>query len=130
MPILDARDLVHAWMSAVNSRQIADVLSLYADDAVLLPTFSPNTIRTEEARRSYFEQLAARPGLSVSLHEKTLRVQPVFGRVEIASGIYRFHVEIDGEPLVFEARFSFLVDTARPKPVLHHHSSQIPRTLS
>lgn len=130
MPILDARDLVHAWMNAVNSRQIADVLSLYADDAVLLPTFSPNTIRTEEARRGYFEQLATRPGLFVSLHEKTLRVQPIGDNVEIASGIYRFHLEVDGQPLVFEARFSFVISLSLTKPVLHHHSSQIPRTLS
>lgn len=130
MPLLTAHDVVQSWMSAINARRLDDVLSLYADDAILLPTFSPNAIRTPEARRRYFEQLAARPGLSVSLHEKTLRVQPVVGSIEIASGIYRFHVEIDGEPLVFEARFSFLIDGSQAKPVIHHHSSQIPRTLS
>jgi hypothetical protein len=130
MPISSARDVVHAWMNALNARQIDTVLALYAEDAVLLPTFSPHTLHTAAGRRGYFELLAGRPGFSVSLHERTLRVQSLAAGFEAASGIYRFHVEIDGEPLVFEARFSFLVELDSPKPVRHHHSSQIPRTLS
>jgi hypothetical protein len=130
MLIRSARDVVHAWMNALNARQIDDVLALYAEDAVVLPTFSPHTLHNAAARRGYFEQLVGRPGFSVSLHERTLRVQRLTAGSEVASGIYRFQVDIDGEPLVFEARFSFLVELEAAQPVRHHHSSQIPRTLS
>ncbi len=125
-----AVDLVRQWMEAVNARQLEAVLGLYAEDAVLLPTFSPHALRTAAARRTYFTMLTTRPGLRVSLHENTVRVQPAGGKLEIASGIYRFHVEIDDELLVFEARFSLIVDATRPRPILHHHSSQLPRTLN
>lgn len=125
-----ADSLVHAWMDALNAGQLERVLALYADDAILLPTFSPHAIRDTQSRRAYFEQLGDRPGFRVTLHEKTLRRQVLAGALEIASGIYRFHVDIDEEPLVFEARFSFVVDCSRAAPILHHHSSQVPRTLS
>ncbi len=125
-----ASHIVHAWMNGLNARRLDEVLALYADDAVLLPTFAPLGLRTPVARRGYFERLAARPGLAVTLHDKTLQVQRTAGTMAIASGIYRFQLELDAELLVFEARFSFVIDGALAQPVLHHHSSQIPRTLS
>lgn len=116
-------------MAALNARDLAQVLALYAEDAVLLPTFSPHALRTPADRRRYFEQLTVRPGLAVTLHAKTLRVLAIAPDLEVASGIYRFQVEIDDEPLVFEARFTFVVSPGSA-PVRHHHSSQIPRTLA
>jgi hypothetical protein len=124
-----ARTVCQQWLDAVNARDLDAVLALYAADAVLLPTFSPRVLRTDERRREYFTRLAAQPGLHVSLHEKTFAVQSV-GAVEVASGIYCFRIEIDGEPFNFEARFSYLIDGFAPQPILHHHSSQIPRNLS
>jgi hypothetical protein len=35
----------------------------------------------------------------------------------------------NAELLNFEARFNCLLDFARPAPILHHHSSQIPRMI-
>jgi hypothetical protein len=123
-----ARTVSDRWLAAVNSRDLDAVLSLYAPDSILLPTFSPHIIRNDERRREYFTRLAERPGLAVSLHEKTFTAQTA-GNQEIASGIYCFHMEIDGEPYAFEARFTFVIDPQSVNPILHHHSSQIPRTL-
>lgn len=124
-----ARAICAAWVEAINSGRLADVLALYAEDAVLLPTFSPRVLRTPERRRDYFERLAAQPGLNVMLHEKTFRVQNV-GALEVCSGIYCFRMEIDEALLSFEARFSYVIDPQAAHPILHHHSSQIPRNLS
>lgn len=121
---------MRSWIDAINKLDIEAVTSLYAEDAVLIPTFSPHTLRTNETRRKYLENLMRLKGLSVSLHEKTLIAQVLGGGIEILSGIYRFHVEVDEEPLVFEARFSYVIDARLPRPILQHHSSQIPRTLS
>jgi hypothetical protein len=118
-----------AWLQAVNTGQIDQLVSLYADDAVLLPTFSSQVLRTPASRRRYFERLARQPGLQVSMHEKTLRVHQT-GKVEVATGIYCFRFEIDEVMLSFEARFTFVVDATAARPVLHHHSSQLPRNLA
>lgn len=125
-----SRQVLQIWLDAVNARRTAEVTGLYAPDCSLLPTFSPHTLKAHPTRQAYFDLLASRPGMAVSLHERTLQTQVVAPGIELTTGIYRFQFAIDEEPLVFEARFSFLMDLSRPDPILHHHSSQIPRTLS
>lgn len=126
----NSQDIIRQWIRALNERRIEDVLAMYSPQCSLLPTFSPHTLKTQDARRGYFQQLASRPGLEASLHDRTLRIETVAPGIELASGIYRFQYAIDDEPLVFEARFSFLLALSQAAPILHHHSSQIPRTLS
>ncbi len=123
-----ARSVSERWLAAVNNRDLETLLSLYAMSSVLLPTFSPHIIREDVRRREYFTRLSQRPGLTVSLHEKTFTAQAV-GQVAVASGIYCFRFEIDGEPYAFEARFTFVIDPQSERPIVHHHSSQIPRTM-
>jgi hypothetical protein len=123
-----AREVCERWLAAVNARDLDAVLALYAPDSVLLPTFSPHLIRDEARRRDYFTRLAARPGLAVTLHERTFTAQDL-GELAVARGIYRFQMEIDVEPYAFELRFTFVVDPRAERPIQHHHSSQIPRTL-
>lgn len=45
------------------------------------------------------------------------------------SGIYNWRFLVVGEALNFEARFDYLIDLKKTSPILHHHSSQIPRAL-
>ena len=79
--------------------------------------------------RDYFSKLCTREDLSIALHEKTLNVQSISDNIYSLHGIYCWRFAIDGELLSFEARFSYVLDFSRPKPILQHHSSQIPRTL-
>jgi hypothetical protein len=123
-------NILHRWIAAVNNNDLDTVTSLYSEDSVLMPTFSSRTLTTSEQRKSYFQQLASREGLSVSLHPKTLHNIPVSPTAAIVGGIYLWQFIIDDEPLHFEARFSYLIDASLPHPILHHHSSQIPRNLS
>lgn len=111
----------------MNSGDCSRVLSLYGPSATLLPTFSSRTVDSEEGRRDYFEKLATREHLSVELRDKTVRSLSTGGGVDVVSGIYCFRFAVDGEILNFEARFSFVVNPALDRPILHHHSSQIPR---
>jgi hypothetical protein len=116
-------------MSGVNSHDLAKIVNLYAENALLIPTFSNRILNTPEKIRGYFEMLTSRDDLNVILHEKPLTVQPLGGSLYAMAGIYCWRLSIEGEPLSFEARFTLLVDLAAPSPILHHHSSQIPRTL-
>lgn len=124
-----AKEVIDKWMTAVNSADVEGLLNLYDDSAVLIPTFSNRVLNTPEKLRDYFEKLGSREGLSLALHENTLLVQDTATDISVISGIYTWKFEIDGEPLVFEARFNYVVDLSKSSPILNHHSSQIPRML-
>lgn len=129
IPMYTPRDVLDRWMQAVNRADVDALLGLYDPQAILIPTFSNRLLNTPEKLREYFEKLGAREDLSIALHEKTLLVQELPGRLFTLGGIYNWRFLVDGELLNFEARFSYVVDLARPQPILHHHSSQIPRVL-
>ncbi len=122
-------DLLKVWLSRVNAGDIEGILALYDEQAILIPTFSNRLLNGPQKRRDYFENLVHREDLSIALHEKTLAVQALGASLHSLCGIYCWRFAVEGELLSFEARFSFLVDLARLNPILHHHTSQIPRTL-
>ncbi len=121
--------ILKSWMSAVNDGDIQRVLALYHDKAILIPTFSNRILKSPEGIREYFERLASRDDLSVALHEKTQVTQIVTNEVATLAGIYCWRLAIDDQLLNFEARFSYVLNLALDNPIMHHHSSQIPRTL-
>ena len=123
------QDVLEQWMQAVNNGDVESLLGLYDRQAVLIPTFSNRLLNTPDKLREYFEKLGSREELSIALHEKTLIVQELENEIFSLSGIYNWRFIVDGELLNFEARFSYVIDLSRPNPILHHHSSQIPRAL-
>lgn len=123
------KEILTEWMDAVNHGDIEALLSLYDEHAVLIPTFSNKLPNTPDKLREYFEKLGSREGLSIALHEKTLHSQLICQTVYALSGIYNWRFEVEGEILNFEARFSYIMDISKPRPIMHHHSSQIPRML-
>lgn len=124
-----SKEVLNLWLQAVNRGNVDSLLGLYNRDAVLIPTFSNRVHDTPEKLREYFKKLGSREELSVALHERTLTTQHLKDDVYALSGIYNWRFSIEGELLNFEARFSYVLDLSRPAPILHHHSSQIPRTL-
>jgi hypothetical protein len=124
----DPNGLLEEWTRRVNDRDLG-VLDLYDATAVLVPTFSSRLLNTPEKIREYFTTLCSREELGIELHQKPRHVSPVSGDIRVLSGIYRWRFAVDEELLNFEARFSFVLDLARQAPILHHHSSQIPRML-
>ncbi|QKF66199.1 hypothetical protein AVENP_0626 [Arcobacter venerupis] len=123
------KDVLEQWMQAINDGNVESLLSLYDNDAVLIPTFSNRLLNTADKLKDYFEKLGNREDLSIALHEKTLITQELGNQIYSLSGIYNWRFAVDGELLNFEARFSYVIDLSRPNPILHHHSSQIPRML-
>ncbi len=123
------QDVLKEWMQAVNEGNIAGLLALYDEKAVLIPTFSNRVLCSPEKIREYFNKLCTRDDLSIALHEKTLVVQAVNDDIYALCGIYCWRFVIEEELLSFEARFSYLLNLSLPSPIIHHHSSQIPRML-
>ncbi|MCX6179465.1 MAG: DUF4440 domain-containing protein [Chlorobiales bacterium] len=126
----NADEVLFQWVSRVCSGNPDDIAALYHESAILVPTFSPHTVMTTEGVRDYFGQLASREGLGVRLHNKALRKQSLSETVHTLSGIYSFEFEVDQVLLSFPSRFTFVMDISLPEPILHHHSSQVPRNLS
>jgi len=125
-----AEEILYQWVTRVCSGKPDVIAELYNQHAVLVPTFSPHTVIGPEKIREYFRQLATREGMGVRLHSKALRTQSHSESVHTISGIYSFEFEVDQVLLSFPSRFSFVVDLSLPRPIIHHHSSQVPRNLS
>lgn len=121
--------ILNNWLEFVKKRDLEKVLSLYSEEAVLIPTFSNRMLDSPSKIRDYFEKLTSRRELSVSLHENTIRIQKISETMHAVSGIYLWRLTMEDELLSFEARFSFILDVNSKSPILHHHSSQIPRML-
>jgi hypothetical protein len=117
--------ILQRWIEYVNKLEVDNIVSLYGETSTLLPTFSPDSLSKPEHIKEYFMQLATRKNLSINLHNETLR------KYEIGKNtIYSFHYMVDDANLTFPSRFTFIIDTSKKKPILHHHSSQVPRKLS
>lgn len=123
------KEILTTWMVLVNAGDAEKLLGLYHEKASLIPTFSNRLLGTPEGVRDYFERLCGREDLSIALHEKTVMEQWAGGTLYSLCGIYCWRFRVEGEMLNFEARFSYLIDTAQERPILQHHSSQIPRML-
>jgi hypothetical protein len=129
MAAVNPDDFLREWARLINARDLDRVLALYGDGAVLIPTFSNRLLSRPERIREYFEMLYSRDQLSITLHDKPRTVSTISDRIHALAGIYRWRFSVEDEPLDFEARYSFILDLERPAPILHHHSSQIPRML-
>lgn len=116
-------------MVAANKRDIESLLSLYNEKAVLIPTFSNRLLNNPNKIKKYFDKLMLLEELSVELHEKTLITQPINESLYVLSGFYCWRFEVDQELLCFEARFTYIIDIKLSSPIIHHHSSQIPRMI-
>ncbi len=123
------KQVLDAWLKGVNAHDVDSLQALYDPAAILLPTFSNNRPATPGEIREYFVKLAQHPGLAITLHEKTVKEQRLSDAIHMITGIYCWQFEIDGELLSFESRFSFTLNLEDSHPILHHHSSQVPRML-
>ena len=65
-------EFLEFWAGFINQGRIDELVALYCNGAVLVPTFSPNSVRNEMDLRHYFEGLAAKKGLQVRVHERNL----------------------------------------------------------
>ncbi len=116
--------LLYNWKSALESRNADMVASLYADDALLVPTLS-NKIRHNRAEiRDYFaEFLRKNPVTEI----KQYNVH-IYGDIATSSGFYTFTFSpYPGESFTVDARFTFVYRRFSDGwLIVEHHSSRMP----
>lgn len=120
-------EVLKDWLSCVNSGDLEGVLSLYSNDAVLLPTFSSETRNNLESIRGYFVKVSSEnEGVIVELIPGTLIVQEISEKVFSLSGLYSWKIITAGVERKVMARFTYTVDISSSSPIKHHHSSLVP----
>ena len=121
--------ILEQWIEYVNELEVENVIKLYDYKSIILPTFTQDPLSTPKQIKEYFKHLSSRKNLRVDLHAETLTKYKIDEHKYILIGTYSFHYIVDDESLTLPSRFTFLLDMSRERPILHHHSSQIPRTL-
>ena len=123
------KHVLELWITGINSCNLHEVIGLYDKNAVILPTFSNKCLKNLDAIRSYFEGVSRYKELRVVLHDNTLFVQRLSSKLFALGGNYCWQYEVEDEALNVEARFTFMINIKHPNPIIHHHSSQVPRML-
>ncbi|MDG2046238.1 MAG: SgcJ/EcaC family oxidoreductase [Halioglobus sp.] len=116
------RALFDDWNNALQTQNPAEVVTLYAADAILLPTVSNKVRRTPAEIEDYFIDFLAR-GPSGAINESDVRT---FGDIAIHSGIYTFSFS---DASRVQARFTFVYHwNGTLWQIIEHHSSKMPET--
>lgn len=120
-----AHDALKLWTERVAADRIEEVLELYAEDAVLVPTLSNEIHVTEAGRRRYFEFLLSRNVLHCTVEQEVERIELNRGTVAIG-GIYTFVFgKEDGKEEAVPARFLFTFEDIDGRWLITgHHSSR------
>jgi len=113
-------ELFEVWNQALQTNEPKQIASLYAEDAILLPTVSKQVRHSHAEIEDYFLHFLAK-GPNGELVESNVRV---FDELAINSGIYEFSFK-DGTNVA--ARFTFVYQNQGNEwKIIEHHSSQMP----
>lgn len=118
--------ILDRWCEYVNKSDVESIVKLYDDKSTMFPTFSQDYISSLTQIKDYFTKIAEKQSLRVAIRPETLRIKEAGANKFIMTGIYSFHVSSEEETREYPSRFTFVIDTSRDRPVMHHHSSLIP----
>lgn len=114
------------WAEYMNNGEFEKVVALYHDRATLLPTYSPLFIKDAVGVKEYFDRLQKAPQLKVRLDRDVMTSIPINDQNYVVSGFYSFDFVEAGKVKQHLSRYTFVIDLALAKPILHHHSSGLP----
>ena len=119
--------LFDQWNQALQSGDVAKVVSLYSADAVLQPTVS-NRVRASSAEiRDYFEHFLALKPVGEINYREIRRLGPT---TALDSGVYTFHLTNAAGEKSVQARYTFVYTLVDGQwKILNHHSSAMPEVV-
>lgn len=120
----DVKSALSAWVKAVETGTVDDMVALYDKDAMMLSAFAIDPMTDHEQLRKYFSKVVREPNRTVTVTKQDVRQ---FGNVATNTGLYQFYYEQDGEPVEVPARFTFVYTLKDGKwLIISHHSSRVP----
>ena len=66
------REILRNWIEGVNEMRLGEVAALYAEEAVLIPTFSSSIYNSETEIAGYFSRITDQREVSVTVREETV----------------------------------------------------------
>lgn len=112
--------LFEEWNSSLQTGVASNMLKLYADSAILLPTISNQVRHNHSEILDYFEFFLPQ-GPSGKIEEANIRI---FDSLAINSGIYLFSFK-NGSTV--RARYTFVYQKLDGQwKIIEHHSSAMP----
>jgi hypothetical protein len=132
MPVLSdqadtrgAEEALRNWATTISGRNVAEVMALYAVDAILVPTLSNDIGEYEHERRRYFETFLANEGLRCEIAVQKKRISRKLSTVVIG-GLYTFTFLRQGVQHEVPARFLFTFENIDGRWLITgHHSSRL-----
>jgi uncharacterized protein (TIGR02246 family) len=115
-----------SWNNALKSKEAKKVAELYAEDGVLLGTFSQVISVGKNQIQKYFEHFLLQNPTGKIIEEK---IQSIDAGAYAHMGLYNFEVDSkDGLRQTVPARFTYIwsKDKNGEWKILHHHSSILP----
>ena len=126
MTEMKIEDLVCVWLDCLARKDLKNILSLYADEAALMPTLRDKIHRTAKERKEYFEFFLSFPHLRGIVINQYARSH---GEIALNTGVYKFVFEKDGQETTLFARFSFTYKKENGNwLIVDHHSSAFPES--
>jgi uncharacterized protein (TIGR02246 family) len=120
----DVEAATQQWVAAFNRKAPAEIVALYAQDAVFFGTTSPVLRDTPELIKDYFKSLPTLGDSTISVGAHRIQV---FGDIAVNTGFYTRSSTQDGKVVRNPARFTFVYQLRRGKwMIVEHHSSAVP----
>jgi uncharacterized protein (TIGR02246 family) len=115
--------LFDRWNRALQTGDVRQVVALYAEKSVLLPTLSNKPRLTSAEKEEYFRHfLEKRPSAKIDM-----RVIDIGRDMAVDSGLYTFTFAKTGETVSGRYSFTYRWDGSR-WVIVSHHSSLMPET--
>lgn len=124
-PLDEANAVIDQWAAIYTANDADALVKLYAPNAILLGTVSPDIASDSGAFRSYFARLSG-SGNKVVIGER--RTIVVADNAVVGAGFYDFTIMRDGKPVNSPARFTMVIVKRDGQWLIaHHHSSMRPK---
>ena len=116
--------VLEQWAQCFNRGDLDGITRLYQIDATLLPTFKPVLMNSGDQISGYFSAaIGGKASIDFNV-KKSIRTE-LSESTYLMTGSYIFCLPSKGGE-EYESWYSFVIDTDKDSPIMHHHSSRVP----
>ena len=116
--------VLEQWAQCFNNGDLDGITRLYNIDSTLLPTFKPVLMNSRDQISGYFSAAIGGKALIDFNVKKSIRTE-LSESTYLMTGSYIFCLPSKGGE-EYESWYSFVIDTDKDSPIMHHHSSRVP----
>ena len=116
--------VLEQWAQCFNNGDLDGITRLYNIDSTLLPTFKPVLMNSRDQISGYFSAaISGKASIDFNV-KKSIRTE-LSESTYLMTGSYIFCLPSKGGE-EYESWYSFIIDTTKDSPIMHHHSSRVP----